>query len=407
MKREDIQNAGVDAILTYKYVLLSWSTGVGKTRPAIFTIEKLPKKAKVLLLVAETLHKNNWKKEFKDVHKEHLLKNVTIECYASLKKYRNTSWDYIIMDEVHHINSTLRLDVLKTLNFKYLVGLSATIKRKLIENIEAATKKKFYISTVDLQNAIDNNILPEPTIYLIPLKLNSQQTTEEIVEEWGKKDRAIEYWAPYKDRWKFFMNRRGQFPNVKLHLSCTQQQKYQYLCEKISYYKNAYIKSKKSALEFSWLQWGTKRKLFLGELKTDIVKSFISKPKVNNKKYICFCTNIEQAETLGSVDAIHSKKLNNTTIVQEFNEDKRKHLFAVGMAVEGVNLSGIEAGIIVQLDGETLKFYQKFGRTTRAKDPVQYIFYYKNTRDEEYLKKALDGIDTKYIKEIEDYENFN
>lgn len=45
-------------------------------------------------------------------------------------------------------------------------------------------------------------------------------------------------------------------------------------------------------------------------------------------------------------------------------------------------------------------------RTLRAEDPVQYIFYYKNTKDEEYLKNAIEGIDKTYIQEYS-YENNN
>jgi superfamily II DNA or RNA helicase len=70
------------------------------------------------------------------------------------------------------------------------------------------------------------------------------------------------------------------------------------------------------------------------------------------------------------------------------------------MLQEGVNLSDIQVGIIIQLDGEERAFIQKFGRTLRAESPVQYIIYYKGTRDEEYLKNALENIDKSYIKEI-------
>lgn len=71
------------------------------------------------------------------------------------------------------------------------------------------------------------------------------------------------------------------------------------------------------------------------------------------------------------------------------------------MLVEGQNLNNIEAGVIVQLDGEERVFLQKFGRVMRADSPVQYIFYYKGTRDEEYLNKAIEEIDKKYIKVYE------
>ena len=76
------------------------------------------------------------------------------------------------------------------------------------------------------------------------------------------------------------------------------------------------------------------------------------------------------------------------------------------MLQEGVNLTDIEVGVIIQLDGEERSFIQRFGRTLRSDSPVQYIIYYKGTRDEEYLNNALENIDKKYIKEI-DYEHFN
>ena len=71
------------------------------------------------------------------------------------------------------------------------------------------------------------------------------------------------------------------------------------------------------------------------------------------------------------------------------------------MLQEGMNLKDIEAGIIVQLDGEERAFIQKFGRTLRADSPEQYIIYFRATRDEEYLNNALENIDKKYIKEIQ------
>ena len=76
------------------------------------------------------------------------------------------------------------------------------------------------------------------------------------------------------------------------------------------------------------------------------------------------------------------------------------------MLQEGQNLVDIQAGIIIQLDGEERTFVQRFGRSMRAEDPVQFIFYYKGTRDEEYLENALQDIDKQYITVIEDLNNF-
>ena len=156
--------------------------------------------------------------------------------------------------------------------------------------------------------------------------------------------------------------------------------------------RNEFVKNK-------WLQCGSKRKMYLGLLKTDIAKSLIK--KIGKKRLICFCTNIEQAEYLGGLHAVHSKRKESLSIIDTFNEKKISSLYAVGMLQEGVNLNDIQVGVIIQLDGEERAFIQKFGRTLRADTPEQYIIYFKGTRDEEYLKNALENIDKKYIKKYE------
>lgn len=42
-------------------------------------------------------------------------------------------------------------------------------------------------------------------------------------------------------------------------------------------------------------------------------------------------------------------------------------------------------------------------RMYRSEKPLIYIFYYKGTRDEEYLQKALEGINEEYVE----YESDN
>jgi superfamily II DNA or RNA helicase len=147
------------------------------------------------------------------------------------------------------------------------------------------------------------------------------------------------------------------------------------------------------------MQIGIQRKRFLGEVKTHIVKRLIEKLK--DKRYICFCASVAQAEYLGKENAIHSKVKKTQSIIDSFNEKKIDNLYAVGMLQEGQNLVDIEAGIIIQLDGSERPFIQKFGRSLRASDPHQYIFYYKNTRDEEYLNNILEDFNSDYINVLD------
>lgn len=402
MTKEELQVLPLSLIKQSNKVILQWCTGLGKSKAAInmanYLINKEPinkNSFSILLVVAEITHKSNWKVEFDKWRIE--TNNITVECYASLKKYRNNHYDLIIFDEAHHLGSDLRKDILTELHAKNIILLSATLSDQLIE-ILTEIYGEFVTSKITLKEAIDWKLLPIPKVYLIPLTLNNTQYNCTIIEEWGKKEKRIIYKCKFHERWKYLKDKK-KYPNIKLEISCTQQQKYDYLSDKFNYWKRQYFLTQAEHVKTKMLQTGLERKRFLGECKTDYVKSLLY--KLRNKRYICFCTNIEQAELLGNKNAIHSEKKNSLEILNNFNLKKINNLFAVGMLQEGQNLVDIEAGIIVQLDGEERAFVQKFGRSLRATDPIQFIFYYKDTKDIKYLENVLKGIDEKYITEVD------
>jgi superfamily II DNA or RNA helicase len=105
---------------------------------------------------------------------------------------------------------------------------------------------------------------------------------------------------------------------------------------------------------------------------------------------------------LSQENTISSKRSSalNQRIIDAFNEKKINNIYAVGMITEGMNLSNIEVGVIAQLDGNERLFIQKMGRFMRSDSPIAYIFYYKGTQDEIYMKNALENIDPKFVKYI-------
>lgn len=397
MTREELYNQGLELAEQHRRLAFLWSTGVGKSKMAIGIInyysESIPE-LKVLLVVAETAHKDNWKEEFKK-WKLNKSVNITVECYASLKNYQNTQWNLIIFDEAHHLGSDLRLEIIRTMSLQNIILLSATLQDQLLYALQNIFGQ-FTVSKVTLQDAIKWGILPEPKIYLYALTLDNVRYMETIIEEWGKKNKAITIHCTYSQRWEYLKNRK-KYPNVKLIISCTQQQKYDYLTTQFNHYKNLYMNTRQINFRNKWMQIGSVRKRFLGECKTGYAECLINEFRKNNKRFICFCSSIKQAELLGSLNAIHSKKTDSLEIINAFNEKKINSLFAIGMLQEGQNLVDIQAGIIVQLDGQERAFIQKSGRVYRAEDPIQCIFYYKNTRDEEYLNKAIENIDESFI----------
>ena len=405
MTRDDINKKSIKLAKENKILALEFATGIGKSKIALDIINSLfiTNVPTVLLVVAELAHFNNWRDESFKWNYDKLWNTITCVTYASLKKHKDMKYDIIILDEAHHIGSDLRLDIIDNIQFDKMLLLSATLGESLKQYISNMFNTQIKSYKITLQQAIDWKILPKPKIYLIPLTLNTTNVSEKIIEEWGKVSLRKKYKCTYQERWEYIKNKK-KYPNVILEISCTPYQKYIYLTEKFEYFKKFYFRNRNEAVKNKWLQLGSQRKRFMSELKTPIVKKFLR--HVTNNRYICFCGSIEQADILGKNNSIHSKKDNSAEIIDKFNNKEINNLFAVGMLQEGQNLNDIEVGIIVQLDGQERSFIQKFGRSLRAEDPVQYIFYYKNTRDTEYLQNALEGINENYIQEL-NYENNN
>lgn len=406
--RTPIQNEAFKKLFKYNNLLLKWGTGTGKSRVAVLACDYIYDRKldeKILLLVAERAHKENWKKEFVKFLGEERAKEVlgivTIECYASMHKYKNTTWNLIIFDECHHLQSEKRQEILETIDSYYVLALSATPGKAAYDAL-SWTFGRFEIDEVSIQDAIDSEYLPEPRIVCIPLELERFERTETISMKMSSKT-AITISDNWSNRWKYLRNKQ-KYARYEIIFHCTQKEKYEYINEQFEYWKKQYFRNQgNERLKNMWLQWGSRRKRFLGELKTTRALELITGLRESSRRFICFCSSIEQAHALGGERAVHSQNKNSPAVIQSFNDRKIDEIFAVGMLVEGVTLTDIEAGIIVQLDGNERQFIQKSGRMYRSKKPLIYIFYYKGTRDEEYLQKALEGINEEYVE----YESDN
>lgn len=406
--REQLQLEAFNEVKEHKRLILSWSTGVGKSLVGIRLFEYLlgmDKDSRFLIVVAEVAHKQNWRDEFvKHLGRSraiNLLSHVTIECYASLKKVCDSNWKAVVFDESHHLNTEIRLEYLSVMRSDYVICMSATMTNRkfgLLRSTLGMTFGNFLVSKIRLQDAIDNEILPEPEIIAIPLRLSSRPNTCTYVKEWGNKAIRREVHCYFNDRFSYIGN-KSRYPNCKLVIHCSEREKYLMINDDFDYWKKQSQRNPGNVVfRNKWLQAGSQRKRFLGELKTSDAYNLIQNIS-GNSRFICFCTSVLQAEALGGVNCIHSQKLNNQKVINDFNDGKINSIYAVNMGQEGLNLRGIEVGIIVQLDGEERGWIQKSGRIYRAEHPVIYVFYVKDTRDEEFYKNAIDGINPKYIKE--------
>lgn len=389
--KSQTQQAEFDKCKDMQRVILQWATGVGKSKGTIDLIKHICKKYRhkpeVYFIVAERAHIKNWQDEFRKWSLDTSSVSLHMLCYASLHKIRDRFMDILILDEGHHSFTEKRMDVLSRVYPMYVYMLSATLSKNKISQIEDIFGK-FYISKVTLKDAIDKSILPDPKLYIKTMELDNTVPNQEIVIE-GSNPVTVKW----EDRNKYI------FKRIPCIIKCTQKQKYIYYSNLMEYWKGRYQHSHNEFHHNKWVNLGSQRKRYLGSLKSQDVRNLLN-TLPENTRYICFCASVNQAEELGSKTAISSRRKNNQEIIDAFNSKKTSTLFAVNMATEGMNLTDIQVGIIVQLDGNERQFVQKFGRGLRAKDPVTYIFYYKDTQDETYLKNALENIDEKFIKYI-------
>lgn len=403
MTREEVSKKAVKLMEGNKNVALQWATGVGKSKAALDIIQSLKDKGElskgVLLCYAEKPHLMNWMNEFRKWDKDGLLALVTPTTYASLKNRTGEEYSLIILDEGHHAGSNLRLDILSLIKSDHVLLLSATLHDVIVQDLERIFGK-FVNYKISLKDAVKGEILPEPKIFVIPLELDDYYPIHQVIQTRGASKKRVTVKCTYAERWKYLKDKKN-YPNIKLIMSCTAKEKNSFLTEQSDYWYKQFVRVRNEAIKNKWLQIGSERKRFLGECKTDISKVLLRKLK--KKRYICFCSSIDQATKLGKDNAIHSERKNSLEIIEKFNNKEINNLFAVGMLQEGQNLEGIEAGIIIQLDGQERGFVQKAGRAMRAESPLVFILYYKGTRDEDYLNNVLlDKVDTQYVKEVED-----
>lgn len=364
--REEIQQDSVELSTIHSKLILELATGVGKSLAAIRIIEKHGGLWNIV--IAETNHELNWKEEFIKHGEEGLLRNVKFFCYQSLHKHLDG--ENYIFDEVHHIQSEKRLDLVSQISFKHFIGLSATLTRKQKELLTEAIGS-FYIHKISLSEAIEFGILPEPTVYFIGITLDN--TIRNLKYHFGKD--------------KFVM--------------CTQQEMYNRMSLRIETLKLNYFATQQEFDKIKWLKLANDRKKFLSSCKTPYAKELLK--ILSKKRLICFTSSIEQSEELSNGLSIHSKlgKKARELLISNFNEGISNKLFATGMLKEGMNLNNIEVGVIVQLDNVERYFTQISGRTLRASFPEQYVLFVKDTQDANYVTTALENFNMDYVKFVE------
>ena len=375
--------------ITSSNILLQLPTGFGKSKMAL-DIMHLRCKAgdRILVVVPKNVLKDNWEEEFKKWGYEDYLPYTTFVTYVSFPKVAN-EYQLVIFDEVHHLTERCQ-DSLDTFIIHNTVMLSATIGRELRYNL-AAYFPNLYIYKVRTREAIDEDILPDPRVYLIPMTLDNTKANCEIIKNKSKGNTIV---VPYAQRWSC----KG-VKNRKIIIKCTQQEYYNDISNLISYYKN---KMFMEIFKNRYLHTSGDRLKWLSNQKTAFVHTLLD--YLNGERTLTFCNSIEQTEELGKY-CINSKNKNSDEVLSKFNSGKINHITACAMLDEGVNLSNCRIGVYANLNSSIRMIKQRLGRLLRHKDPIIIIPYFINTRDEEIVNKMCADYNAELVSTITNINN--
>lgn len=320
MTREQIRNDILN--LKSKYILAELPTSVGKTRVALDFMHEKEVEGNILIVIPRLILIDNWKKEIIKWGYEPYLPQITFTTYISLPKYiKGKVYDLVIFDECHHLSERAR-EAAEELISNYILLLSATVNRTLKKEIKMLFPQ-LECYKISMREAIDEDILPDPEVFLIPLELSDNIIETMVINPKAKKTTKV----PFSYR---FMARKDK--NTKYIIECTQREYYSDLSAMVDFYKRNYFHTNNQAIYFRWQQKAKERLMWLSGIKNNVALQLLEKLK--DKRTLTFCNGIEQTEILGKY-CINSKNTESDSILEDFNNEKINHITACNILNEG------------------------------------------------------------------------
>ena len=368
-------------------ILCELPTSFGKSKIGIdLALRDNP--GSMLVVIPRLVLINNWKEEFIKWGLESWLERVYFSTYVGLNKHVEEEWDIVIFDEVQHMSERCR-EFVSTMEIHHSIMLSATVTRDMKWELSQLFPD-FQCYTVKMREAIENEVLPDPMVYLLPLTLDSRYNSEKIVKHSSGKTSVT---CSYKDRWNYLRNK-----NIKLTIECTQLQKSVELDNEINFWKDKYMGTGNEIFKNKWLHLAGQRLKWLSNLKNPIVSSLLA--LFRNERVLTFCNSIDQTIELGR-NCINSKNKDAVKVLESFNKGEIRHITACNMLNEGMNLSNCRIVIYANLNSSEIIIKQRLGRILRHKNPVIVIPFYKGTREEELVAKMLEDYNPQLIHTVE------
>lgn len=388
-------------------------TGCGKTTSALKCLKSVINKypsIRILVVVPTDNLKNQWRQQLDNWGMEF---NADVQVINTVVKH-NWTIDILVLDECHRYAASTFQQVFKTVNYKYILGLTATFER-LDGKQEIVSKYCPVIDEITLLEAKLNNWIASYKEYLVILDTDDI----DIYKEYNKS--FISSFESFNFDWNLAMSCIGPKGFIE-------RAKYRdKLCPNGSEEQRKNLFKSITFNSMNFMRMIQKRKAYINNhpKKIEIARKIIEAR--SNSKIITFSNNIKMAESIGMNGQVYTGKDSKAKAranLEDFNNAKIGLIHSVSKLNEGADIKGLSVAIILGLDSSEIKAVQRRGRCIRfEKDKTAEIFnlvinqtveleWFRNghpnndyiTIDEQGLEDVLAGREPKpYVKHIKDF----
>ena len=354
-------------------------TGYGKTRiglNAIETVRKRYPELSVIVVVPTDVLRNQW---LEQLDERGLGWNCKVEIINTASKTIDQC-DLLILDEVHKFAADQFSHVFKTVKYKHVLGLTATIER-LDGKHELIKKYCPVVDTVTIEVAKANGWVSEFTEYQVIV------SAEDI-------DIYRDYNKEFVQHFEFFNFDFGLAMSMVGPKGLTNRLRYRdELCPNGSKEEKSKVLKEIMYHSMGFTHALQNRKKFIHNhpQKIEVAREIIKHRA--DKKIITFSANTKMAEAIG-VGYVYTgkegKKKNRITI-DEFKQLDKGVINSCKLAIEGFDCPGLSVGIVMGVDSSATKAIQSTGRVVRkegSKYAEMFTLVMENTVEQEWFKKS-------------------
>lgn len=388
-------------------------TGCGKTTSALKCLKSVINKypsMKILVVVPTDNLKIQWRQQLDNWGMEF---NADVQVINTVIKH-NWNIDILVLDECHRYAALTFQQVFKTVNYKYILGLTATFER-LDGKQEIISKYCPVIDEITLLEAKLNNWISSYKEYLVILDTDDI----DIYKEYNKS--FISSFESFNFDWNLAMSCIG--PKGFIERANYRDK----LCPNGSEDQRKDLFKSITFNSMNFMRMIQKRKAYINNhpKKIEIARKIIEAR--SNSKIITFSNNIKMAESIGMNGQVYTgkdSKVKARANLEDFNNAKTGLIHSVSKLNEGADIKGLSVAIILGLDSSEIKAVQRRGRCIRfEKGKTAEIFnlvinqtveleWFRNghpnndyiTIDEQGLYDVLAGKEPKpYVKHIKDF----